>query len=84
MLLEMDDTLLAPPKSPYPIKVKEGETYFWCQCGRSNKQPFCDGSHKGTMLQPVKYQAIETKKMFFCGCKSTSKQPFCDGTHLKK
>ena len=40
-------------KGPYPIEVKEGKTYYWCQCGRSNKQPFCDGSHKVTNFNPI-------------------------------
>ncbi|HIA60146.1 MAG: CDGSH iron-sulfur domain-containing protein [Alphaproteobacteria bacterium] len=70
-------------KSPYPIEVEEGKSYYWCQCGQSKKQPFCDASHKGTSFRPVVYKATETKKMYFCGCKSTSNQPFCDGTHSK-
>jgi len=61
--------------------VEKGKDYYWCRCGRSNKQPFCDGSHKVTSFSPVAYKATETKKMFFCGCKFTSNQPFCDGTH---
>ncbi len=70
-------------KAPYVTEVKEGKTYYWCQCGESKKQPFCDGSHKGTFFSPVMYKAMETKKIFFCGCKFTSKPPFCDGTHSK-
>ena len=70
-------------KSPYPIEVEVKKSYYWCQCGKSKKQPFCDASHKGTSFRPVVYKATETKKMYFCGCKSTSNQPFCDGTHSK-
>ena len=70
-------------KGPYAIEVKEGKTYYWCQCGRSNKQPFCDGSHKGTNFNPIPYKAKENKKVFFCGCKKTSNQTFCEGTHNK-
>ena len=66
---------------PYPIEVEKGKDYYWCRCGRSNIQPFCDGSYKVTSLSPVAYKVTETKKIFFCGCKSTSNQPFCDGTH---
>ena len=59
--------------APYPTEVLEGKTYYWCLCGRSKKQPFCDASHKGTTFRPVVYKATETKKVYFCGCKSTSK-----------
>jgi len=68
-------------KEPYAIEVKEGKSYYWCQCGRSNKQPFCDGSHKGTNFKPICFKAKENKKVYFCGCKKTLNQPFCDGTH---
>ena len=68
-------------KSPYPIDVEEGKSYYWCACGQSTKQPFCDGSHKGTTFNPVAFKATETKKMYFCGCKATSNQPLCDGSH---
>lgn len=79
----MSDTPILAQKSPFPVAVEAGKTYFWCACGRSAKQPFCDGSHKDTGLNPVKWQATETKTVYFCGCKSTGKQPFCDGTHGK-
>ncbi len=59
----------------------EPGTYFWCACGKSAKQPFCDGSHKVTSITPVKYTAEETKTVYFCGCKHSSKSPLCDGTH---
>ena len=68
-------------KSPYLADVIEGKAYYWCSCGQSAKQPFCDGSHKGTDFNPVVFKATETKKMYLCGCKATSNQPFCDGTH---
>lgn len=70
-------------KAPYPVEVEAGKTYFWCACGRSAKQPFCDGSHKDTGLSPVKWQASEAKRVFFCGCKSTANRPLCDGSHTK-
>ena len=70
--------------APYQTEVLEGKAYYWCSCGQSNKQPFCDASHKGTTFRPVVYKATETQKVYFCGCKSTSKQPFCDGTHSGK
>ena len=70
--------------APYPTEVLGGKTYYWCSCGQSKKQPFCDTSHKGTTFRPVVYKATESTKVYFCGCKSTSKQPLCDGTHSRK
>jgi CDGSH-type Zn-finger protein len=70
-------------KAPFKVDVEAGKSYFWCACGRSQKQPFCDGSHKGTGFSPVKFDATETKAVFFCGCKHSHKAPLCDGTHSK-
>ena len=67
--------------TPFATEVEAGKTYFWCACGKSEKQPFCDGSHSGTAFTPVKYEAEESKKVFFCGCKLTNSQPICDGSH---
>lgn len=68
-------------KNPYPTEVESGKTYFWCACGKSAKQPLCDGSHKGTDFAPVKYTAEKDGRVFFCGCKQTAKMPLCDGSH---
>ena len=68
-------------KAPYPVEVEAGKSYFWCSCGRSVNQPFCDGSHKGTDFTPVKFEATETKKVFFCGCKHSGAPVTCDGSH---
>ncbi|MEX0329442.1 MAG: CDGSH iron-sulfur domain-containing protein [Ruegeria sp.] len=70
-------------KTPYPVEVVEGKSYFWCACGKSKRQPFCDGSHKDTGFEPVKYTADATKKVFFCGCKHCGNPPLCDGSHAK-
>jgi len=70
-------------KSPFAIDVEAGKSYFWCACGQSKKQPFCDGSHKTTTFQPVKFTAEEAKKVFFCGCKHSGRKPMCDGTHSR-
>ena len=78
---------MSAPKSaqtaPYPVEVEAGKTYFWCSCGESSNQPFCDGSHKGSDFVPMKYTAEKDGKAFFCGCKHTSNAPLCDGSHSK-
>ena len=66
---------------PYLVDVKEGKSYFWCACGLSKKQPFCDGSHKDTEFEPLKWVANETGEKLFCACKHTKDQPICDGSH---
>ena len=65
------------------IMTLEPGTYFWCQCGLSQKQPFCDGSHKGTSFTPVKFELEHAKKVALCNCKATSRAPFCDGSHAQ-
>jgi len=72
-----------PQKSPYAVDVEEGKTYYWCSCGRSAKQPFCDGSHEGTSFTPVAYKAEKSGTTYFCGCKHTKTPPLCDGSHNK-
>ena len=68
-------------RTPIPVEVEAGKTYFWCMCGRSAKQPFCDGAHKDTGFEPMRWEAPESRRVFFCACKKTSGQPLCDGTH---
>jgi len=77
----MSDAPIIAQKAPFPADVTAGRTYFWCACGRSKNQPFCDGSHKGTTLTPVKYVAEKDGKLFFCGCKNSGNEPLCDGSH---
>ena len=75
---------VSPQKAPYKVKVEKDKTYFWCSCGLSRKQPFCDSSHsKDKKFKPVKYIASNDKVVFFCGCKITKHTPFCDGSHSK-
>jgi CDGSH-type Zn-finger protein len=68
-------------KSPCGVEVEAGKSYYWCSCGKSASQPFCDGSHKGSEFTPVKYEATETKKVHFCGCKHSGNGVLCDGSH---
>lgn len=68
-------------KAPTGVDVEAGKTYWWCACGKSATQPFCDGSHKGSEFTPVKFEATESKKMWFCACKHSARKPLCDGTH---
>lgn len=68
-------------RSPFGVEVEENKEYWWCACGRSQEQPFCDGSHKGTGLSPVQYAATESDTVWFCGCKYTNDVPVCDGSH---
>ncbi len=68
-------------KAPYPIQVEAGKTYYWCACGESKNQPFCDGSHKTTSFTPVAHTAQKSGAAYFCGCKQTGAPALCDGTH---
>ena len=70
----MSDAPVIAQKSPLPVEVEAGKAYFWCSCGQSSKQPFCDGSHK---------EAEEDGKVFFCGCKHSGNGVKCDGSHNK-
>ncbi len=69
-------------KAPYVLDLDPG-TYYWCSCGKSSKQPFCDGSHKGTKFVPEKIEIAENKKVALCGCKHSKNGAFCDGAHAK-
>jgi CDGSH-type Zn-finger protein len=69
--------------APFKIEVEQGKAYYWCACGKSQSQPFCDGSHRDTDFTPVKFIAKESKTVYFCGCKATKNKPLCDGSHSK-
>lgn len=69
-------------KAPIAVDVSKGQDYWWCSCGLSKSQPFCDGSHKAEgLFAPTRYTAEADKKVFFCTCKATGKAPLCDGSH---
>jgi CDGSH-type Zn-finger protein len=67
--------------SPYLVELEQGRSYAWCRCGMSSRQPFCDGSHKGTGIEPLTFVADVTGAVNLCGCKQTGDQPYCDGSH---
>lgn len=73
--------VVSPQKTPYAVNVEAGRKYAWCACGRSGTQPYCDGSHKDTGLNPLVFTAENTETVYLCGCKHTAASPFCDGTH---
>ena len=73
---------IADDVSPITTHLEEGKEYYWCTCGRSKKQPFCDGSHRGTGLEPLRFTAEETAEAKLCRCKGTRNRPFCDGSHV--
>jgi len=70
-------------KVPLPVEVEAGKSYWWCACGLSKRQPFCDGSHRPTAFVPVEYKAEKDATVWFCACKQTGRPPLCDGTHNK-
>lgn len=76
----MDERVVAQ-KAPFEVAVEAGKAYWWCACGRSAAQPFCDGSHKGTSFTPIKWVAAASEPAWFCGCKQTGSPPLCDGSH---
>ncbi|MEW6133255.1 MAG: CDGSH iron-sulfur domain-containing protein [Pseudomonadota bacterium] len=75
----MEDPVIAQ-KAPYELELKPG-TYYWCACGRSKSQPFCDGSHEGTGFEPKEFVIAQKETVSLCGCKWTADPPFCDGAH---
>lgn len=75
----MNEPIVAQ-KKPYVLELEPGE-YYYCTCGRSETQPFCDGSHKGTGFSPKVFTVTEKKKYGICGCRHSDNQPFCNGAH---
>jgi CDGSH-type Zn-finger protein len=76
----MSEAIIAQ-KAPYGVDVEGGKSYWWCSCGRSKNQPFCDGSHAGTDFTPVEYKAEQNGTVYFCGCKNGKNGVLCDGSH---
>lgn len=69
-------------KEPIAVELEAGKTYYWCACGKSGNQPFCDGSHKGTEIGPLEFTAEKDGTAYLCTCKQTKTPPYCDGSHL--
>ena len=68
-------------QSPIAVEVEAGKSYWWCACGKSASQPFCDGSHKGSDFVPAEYKAEQDGTVYFCGCKHSKNGVLCDGSH---
>jgi CDGSH iron-sulfur domain-containing protein 3 len=82
MEAHMADEAVVAQLGPYQVELTEGKPYFYCRCGRSQTQPFCDGSHKDTGIEPLRFVVQSTSTFNICGCKRTDDEPFCDGSHL--
>ena len=77
----MSNDVMIPQKVPFATEVEEGKDYYWCACGRSRNQPFCDGTHQGTGYEPIAFTADKRGTVYLCGCKHSGNKPYCDGTH---
>jgi len=77
----MTDEPLSAQNGPYQVELEEGKLYFWCACGKSSTQPFCDGAHKDTDIEPIRFKAETSGTFNICGCKQTDEHPYCDGSH---
>ena len=77
----MADEAIVAQRGPYQVELEAGKDYWWCRCGRSANQPFCDGSHKATSFTPLQFTADQSGTVNLCGCKATDDAPYCDGSH---
>jgi CDGSH-type Zn-finger protein len=68
-------------RAPVVVDLVAGETYWWCRCGRSQAQPFCDGTHEGTGIEPLEWSVTRNRRVQLCTCKQTKSPPICDGSH---
>ena len=79
----MPEVPIVAGRQPIMVEVEPGQSYWWCACGRSKSQPFCDGSHQGTGLAPVEFKPEKPGATWFCACKQTGNRPLCDGSHKR-
>lgn len=77
----MSEEPIIAQKAPYAVDLEGGKTYYWCACGRSKTQPFCDGAHEGTTFQPVAFTPEKADTYYLCGCKHSASKQLCDGSH---
>jgi len=70
-------------KSPFAVEVEAGNSYWYCTCGKTTTQPFCDGSHQGSEFSPKEFRATESGTVYFCGCRHSGNGVTCDGSHDK-
>ena len=77
----MSEEAVVAKKGPFGVVVEKGKTYWWCACGRSQSQPFCDGSHRETTMKPLQFAAESNGSAMLCQCKQTANPPYCDGSH---
>jgi CDGSH-type Zn-finger protein len=68
-------------REPKPVELEAAKDYWWCACGQSKNQPFCDGSHKGGAFTPVQFKLDKAATKYLCMCKQSKNKPFCDGSH---
>ena len=76
-----NNTKVIAQRTPFAVDVVAGKTLYYCTCGRSASQPFCDGKHQGTVFTPLAFTPDATEKVYLCGCKATKNPPKCDGSH---
>jgi CDGSH iron-sulfur domain-containing protein 3 len=77
----MSDKAVIAGTKPIGVNVEAGKDYWWCACGKSKNQPFCDGSYKGSSFTPLQWTATESRRVAFCTCKQTTARPLCSGAH---
>ncbi len=78
-----NDKAVVAGLKPVPVQMKPGDTKYWCACGRSKNQPFCDGSHRGTSFTSLPFSSKKDEEVWLCMCKQTKNPPYCDGSHNK-
>ncbi len=78
----MGNPVIADNK-PIKVNLVSGQTIYFCTCGRSGNQPFCDGSHAGSGFAPQAFTPDQDQEAYLCACKHTQNSPFCDGSHAR-